>query len=172
MTTPIRRRFDVVTEIKDKTAGKQTLSQPALIVEGAHTNGKRFNVVSPSDWQTVYPDENSVAYAWLETLFAQPNRPKSAVMIHKLITETVVEALNDAISLGAEWYWLCDSCNDDGQTVPDGTTTTNTPETSETLSLPGQSTKDVTVTIVPSVDGTLAGAGTEDNLEFTGLSTA
>jgi len=163
MTTPIRRRFDVVTEILDKVGGKQTLSTPIIVVDSVSPNGKKFNEVGSLDWKQTYSDETKVEYNWLNTLFAQPLRPNKAIVLHRNVSQTAVEALDESIKLGAEFYWVCSECSGAGQSTPDGTTTDVVDATFETKTLPGQSTKSTTVTIVPSVNGT---AGTVGNSTF------
>lgn len=110
MPTPIQRRFSVQTIIRDKIVQGTNLKDSALIVTTALPNGGRWQSVDSFDWQDVFTNTASVEYKWLQAFFGQELKPKKAVLIHwdkAGLTETVEDALNDAVTLGAEWYWTC-----------------------------------------------------------------
>jgi hypothetical protein len=110
MSTPIRRRFSVTTNILDKVAGRQTLDTAAFITTTALSGGKRYVEVGPFDWDTTFTTTTDPEYKWLQALFGQTLKPKKAIIIHwdkAGAVETIADALNDAKSLGANWYFLC-----------------------------------------------------------------
>jgi len=114
MTTPIKRRFSVETELLDKVATVDTLNRVALITTNDIFSGARYSLVTPDDWQdqvsfTSFPEE----YNWLTAHFGQDGgAPADAYIVYwdKAATgddaETVAAALNDAISKGVSWYQL------------------------------------------------------------------
>jgi len=167
MATKIDRRFNVTNNILDNVAGKQTLSVPMILVDGPHTNGRRFNTVTVSDWKISYPDDTSAVYRWLETLFSNNNRPRTAVVVHRQLSETVAEAMDDAVELGADFYFVTSECTTVGQIVADGTVTITTPEVSQVVSLPGQSVSTLTVETVDSIAEQNITSVVEDNVDFT-----
>ena len=110
MSTPIRRRFSVITNILDKVAGRQTLDTAAFITTTALPGGKRYVEVGPFDWDTTFTTTTLPEYNWLQALFGQTLKPKTAIVIHwdkAGSVETIADALNDAKALGASWYFLC-----------------------------------------------------------------
>lgn len=114
MTTPIRRRFSVNTELLDKVATVDTLNRVALITTNDIFSGARYSLVTPDDWKeqvnfTSFPEE----YNWLTAHFGQDGgAPADAFVVYwnKAGTgdaaETVAQALDDAIAKGASWYVL------------------------------------------------------------------
>jgi hypothetical protein len=110
MATPIQRRFSVTTLIRDKIAGIQNLSTPALVVTTPLAGGVRYLTVDEFDWDVVFPNSATLEYKWLQTMYGQELVPRNAMVIHwdkAGAVETVEDALNDAITLGAAWYFTC-----------------------------------------------------------------
>lgn len=108
MATPIQRRFSVTTLIRDKIAGIQNLNSPALIVSTPLPAGVRYISVDSFDWDEVFTNPASVEYQWLQTAYGQELVPRNALIIHwDTAAETVETALNDAVTLGAQWYFTC-----------------------------------------------------------------
>ena len=72
MTTPLRRRFQVDTELLDKVAPVDTLNRAALLTTSAVTGGQRYLYLTPDDYTTqvnsaTFPKE----FAWLQAHFGQ-----------------------------------------------------------------------------------------------------
>lgn len=110
MSTPIQRRFSVTTNIRDAVAGTQDLSTPALVVTSPLVGGVRYTTLDIFNWNTVFKDSNSIEFKWLEAVFGQTFKPKRVLVIHwdkASGTETVQDALNNAVDLGAKWYFTC-----------------------------------------------------------------
>lgn len=110
MSTPLSRRFSVTTNILDKVAGLQSLSRAAFITTTPLPNGNRYVKVANADWDTVFTDTTLPEYRWLQSLWGQTFKPRDAIVIHwdkAGLAETIQEALDDAIQLGAEWYFTC-----------------------------------------------------------------
>lgn len=114
MTTPIKRRFSVETELLDKVATVDTLNRVGLITTNDIFSGARYALVTPDDWKdqvsfTSFPEE----YNWLTAHFGQDGgSPADAYVIYwdKAATgddaETVAQAIDDAISKGVGVYQL------------------------------------------------------------------
>lgn len=112
MTTPLRRRFSVNTELLDKVATVDTLNRVALITTNDIFSGARYSLVTPDDWRdqvsfTSFPEE----YNWLDSHFGQDgSSPADAYIVYwnKAATgdnaETAAKAMDDAIAKGASWY--------------------------------------------------------------------
>tara|TARA_R110002153_G_scaffold51279_7_gene144194 strand:+ start:642 stop:1748 length:1107 start_codon:yes stop_codon:yes gene_type:complete len=107
MPTPIRRRFSVQTVLKDKAANGQTLDQVMLVSVSALPNASRYQFVSLDDWSetlTVATPE----YEFAQTFFGQELKPANLLLVHwdeAGATETIEQALDDAVALGASWYF-------------------------------------------------------------------
>lgn len=109
MTTPIRRRFSVQTVLKDKAAVGQTLDHVMLVVTTALAGAVRYLTVSLDDWSEVLTDATP-EYEYAQTFFSQELKPELLTFIHwdkAGAAETMDEALDDAVALGASWYFQC-----------------------------------------------------------------
>ena len=107
MPTPIRRRFSVQTVLKDKAAVGQTLDQVMLVSVSALPSTNRYELVSLDDWSetlTVATPE----YEFASAFFGQEVKPATLLLVHwdeAGAVETIEEALDDAVALGASWYF-------------------------------------------------------------------
>ena len=107
MPTPIRRRFSVQTVLKDKAAVGQTLDQVMLVTTDALAGAVRYIDVSLDDWSETLTAATP-EYEFAQTFFGQELKPSSLIIIHwdkAGATESMEQALDDAISLGAVWYF-------------------------------------------------------------------
>ena len=109
MPTPIRRRFSVQTVLLDKAATGQTLDHVMLLVDQDTAPAVRFITVSLDDWsETLTPATQE--YEFAQTFFSQELKPETMTIVYRDVLaspETVAEALDDAIGLGAAWYFQC-----------------------------------------------------------------
>ena len=135
MSTPIRRRFSVTTNIRDKVSGRQALDRACFITTTALPAGVRYVKVDPFEWDTVFTDDTKPEYKWLQALFGQTYKPKDAIVVHwdkAGAVETIADALNDAKALGAEWYFLCyEGVNSVASTITEQTAIVNYVESDE-----------------------------------------
>lgn len=107
MPTPIRRRFSVQTVLKDKAAVGQTLDQVMLVTTNALAGAVRYIDVSLDDWSETLTAATP-EYEFAQTFFGQELKPESLIIVHwdkAGASETMEDALDDAISLGAVWYF-------------------------------------------------------------------
>ena len=109
MPTPIRRRFSVQTVLKDKAANGQTLDQVMLLTTNALPSTNRYEIVSLDDWsETLTPATQE--YEFAQTFFSQELKPETLLLVYwdkAGASETLEEALDDAVALGAAWYFQC-----------------------------------------------------------------
>lgn len=108
MPTPIRRRFSVQTVIRDRTATGQTLDQVMLLTTTAIPSGNRYEFLGLDDWRDTLTD-STPEFEFAQTFFSQELKPEFLLLIHwdKAGAETLDDALDDAIDLGAAWYFQC-----------------------------------------------------------------
>jgi hypothetical protein len=107
MPTPIRRRFSVQTVLKDKAAVGQTLDQAMLVSVTALPSGDRYEYVSLDDWSETLTVATA-EYEYASAFFGQALKPELLLLIHwdeAGAVETIEEALDDAVALGAAWYF-------------------------------------------------------------------
>jgi len=149
MSTPIRRRFSVTTNILDKTAGRQSLDTAAFITTTALAAGKRYVEVGQFDWSTTFTNTALPEYHWLQALFGQTLKPKKAIVIHwdkAGGAETIADALNNAKALGAQWYFLCYE-GVDATVISDQTAVANYIESNEERMIGVLMTQDTNATV-------------------------
>lgn len=107
MPTPIRRRFSVQTVLKDKAANGQTLDQVMLVSVTALPSTNRYEYVSLDDWsETLTPA--TPEYEFASAFFGQELKPEKLLLVYwneTGLVETIEEALDDAIAMGASWYF-------------------------------------------------------------------
>ncbi|MAO24258.1 MAG: hypothetical protein Unbinned3818contig1000_50 [Prokaryotic dsDNA virus sp.] len=108
MPTPIRRRFSVQTVLKDKAANGQTLDQVMLVTTNALPSTNRYEYVSLDDWSETLTS-GTPEYEFAQTFYSQELKPELLLLIHwdKAGAEALEDALDDAIALGAAWYFQC-----------------------------------------------------------------
>jgi hypothetical protein len=109
MPTPIRRRFSVQTVLKDKAANGQTLDQVMLLTTNELPSTNRYEVVSLDDWSETLT-ANTQEYEFAQTFFSQELKPETLMLVYwdkAGAVETLEDALDDAVELGAAWYFQC-----------------------------------------------------------------
>ncbi len=107
MPTPIRRRFSVQTSIRDTAAVGQTLDQVMLVTTNALPSGNRYQLVSLEDYsETLASNADELEFA--RAFFGQEIKPADLLLVNYDkggADATLADALDDAISLGASWYF-------------------------------------------------------------------
>lgn len=109
MPTPIRRRFSVQTVLKDKAATGQTLKQVMLVTTNILPSTNRYEYVSLDDWSETLIS-GTAEYKFAQTFFSQQLKPEFLLLVHwdkAGGAETLEDALDDAVLLGASWYFQC-----------------------------------------------------------------
>jgi hypothetical protein len=109
MPTPIRRRFSVQTVLKDKAATGQTLDQVMLVTTTILPSTNRYEFVSLDDWSETLI-AGTPEYEFAQTFFSQELKPETLLLVYwdkAGAVETLEDALDDSIALGAAWYFQC-----------------------------------------------------------------
>ena len=109
MPTPIRRRFSVQTVLKDKAATGQTLDQVMLVITNILPSTNRYEFVSLDDWSETLI-AGTPEYEFAQTFFSQELKPETLLLVYwdkAGAVETLEDALDDAVALGAAWYFQC-----------------------------------------------------------------
>jgi len=115
MPTPIRRRFSVQTVLKDKAANGQTLDQVMLLTTTALPSANRYEYLSLDDWsETLTPA--TPEYEFASAFFGQELKPEKLLIVHYDsggADASLEDALDDAIAMGASWYFQTIIANTD-----------------------------------------------------------
>ena len=145
MTTPIRRRFSVQTNVKDTAAVGQTLSQVMVVTTSALPNGLRYQSVSLDDWSETLTAATP-EYEYAQDFFSQTFKPESLLLINYDdggADASLADALDDAVALGAAWYF---------QTIIGNTDSAGDIANQQALSAYGESFEDRVETFLTTQD--------------------